>query len=97
MTDKWDKKPEPVESDLQSDIIDFAHVRGWFCQKVVFVGRRGCQDLVAIRSGRTIWIEVKKKDEELRRQQEFVAREMRGKGADVYSVDNIEDARRILR
>lgn len=86
-----------LESDLQSDIIDYAHVRGWFCQKVAFVGRRGCMDVLAIRHGRHVFIEVKKPGEEPTLQQSKVAREMRSAGADVYAVDSIEQARAILR
>ena len=85
------------EADLQSDILDFAHVRRWFAHKVEFKGRTGGMDLVCIRSGRTIWIEVKREGEEARLKQEKVAREMRANGAEVFLVDDIDDARRILK
>ena len=89
---------KPVkESDLQADIIEHAHIRGWFCQKVVFVGRRGCRDVVAIRGGRTVWIEVKRPGEVETKQQALVAREMKEKGAEVYAVDNLIDAKAILK
>lgn len=96
MTDLFYTKPVK-ESDLQSDIIEHAHIRGWFCQKVQFVGRRGCQDVVAIRGGRTVWIEVKRPGKEPTRQQALVAREMKEKGAEVYAVDNLIDAKVILK
>jgi hypothetical protein len=85
------------ESELQSDILDFAHIRRWFAQKIEFKGRTGGEDLVCIRDGRTIWIEVKREGEEARMKQEKVAREMRAHGAEVFLVDNMEDARRILK
>lgn len=93
----FDKKPEALESELQSDIIDFAHVRGWFCVKVVSPSRRGMMDLYALRKGRHVWIEVKRQGEEPRPQQAKVAREMRSQLAEVYAVDTIEQAREILR
>lgn len=96
MTDLFYVKPEK-ESDLQADIIEHAHIRGWFCQKVQFVGRRGCQDVVAIRGGRTVWIEVKRPGKEPTKQQALVAREMKEKGAEVYAVENLIDAKVILR
>ena len=96
MTDLFYTKPVK-ESDLQADIIEHAHIRGWFCQKVQFVGRRGCQDVVAIRGGRTVWIEVKRPGKEPTKQQALVAREMKEKGAEVYAVDNLIDAKVILR
>ena len=87
----------PLESDLQADIIDFAHVRGWFCEKVVSQSGRGIMDLYALRRGRHVWIEVKRKDEEPRPQQAKRAREMKAQGAEVYTVDSLDRAREILR
>jgi hypothetical protein len=54
-------------------------------------------DVVGVRKGRTVWVEVKRENEELRLKQEKVAREMRAKGAEVYMIDNMQDARRLLR
>jgi hypothetical protein len=85
------------ESDLQSEILEFARIRRWFAQKTEFKGRTGGMDIVCIRDGRTIWIEVKREGEEARLKQEKVAREMRAHGAEVFLVDNMEDARRILK
>ena len=85
------------EANLQAEVIELALTRGWFCQKVVFVGRRGCQDVVAIRRGRVVWIEVKREGEEPRKQQAKVARDMQKHGAEVFAVDKIEDARKILQ
>ncbi len=90
-------KPSELESELQSDIIEFAHVRGWFCQKNEFRGRTGGPDIVAIRRSRTVWIEVKRENEEARLKQEKVAREMRAHGAEVYVVDSMQQARAILK
>lgn len=85
------------ESNLQTEIIEHAHRRGWFAQKAVFDGRRGCPDVVAIRRSRTIWIEVKRGGEAPTLQQHMVAREMRENGAEVYAVDNLRDAIEILK
>ena len=86
-----------LEKDLESDITDFAEVRGWWSTKYVAPARRGVPDRIFIRRSRIVFIEVKKLDEEARLQQERVHREMRAHGAEVHVVDNIEDARRILR
>lgn len=90
-------KPEQLESELQSDIIDFAHIRGWFAVKIVSPSRRGMMDVYCLRKGRHVWIEVKRPGEEPRLQQEKVAREMRTQQAEVYAVDSMERAREILR
>ena len=86
-----------LEKDIESEIVDFAEVRGWWTTKYVSPARRGVPDRIFIRQGRTIFIEAKKLGEEARLQQERVHREMRAHGALVYVIDNIEDARRILR
>ncbi len=93
----FDKRPRLLESDVQSDIIDFARVRGWFCEKIESRSGRGIMDLVCIRHGRHVWIEVKRLGEEPRPQQEKRAREMRAHGAEVYAVDSLEQARAILK
>ena len=94
----FDRQPTQLESDLQSDIIDFAHVRGWFAVKIVSPSRRGIMDVYCLRNGRHVWIEVKRQGEALREQQAKVAREMKAHGAkDVYAVDSLEQARSILK
>lgn len=89
--------PNSLESNLQAQIIEHAHIRGWFCVKVISQSGRGMPDVVAVRAGRTVWIEVKREDEEARRQQQRRASEMRAHGAEVFEVDSLIDAREILR
>ncbi len=94
----FDRQPTQLESDLQSDIIDFAHVRGWFAVKIVSPSRRGIMDVYCLRNGRHVWIEVKVPGEEPTEQQAKVASEMKAHGAtDVYWVDSLEQARKILK
>ena len=96
MTD-WKKPDRKLESDLQSDILDFAQTRGWFAVKITSPSRRGMMDVYALRKGRHVWMEVKQEGEVPRPQQQFVAREMKAQGAEVYAVDSMERAREILR
>jgi hypothetical protein len=93
----FNRKPEDLESDLQSDIIDFAHIRGWFAVKIVSPSRRGMMDIYCLRRGRHVWMEVKRLGEEARPQQERVARDLRAQQAEVYVVDSLDRAREILR
>lgn len=93
----FDQKPRLLENDLQPDIIDFAHIRGWFCDKIESRSRRGIMDLLCIRRGRVIFIEVKRPGEEPTEQQARRAREMKAQGAEVFAVDSIEQARQILK
>lgn len=96
---RFDKPPSPrsLESDLQSDIIDFAHVRGWFCEKIESRSGRGIMDLYCLRRGRHVWIEVKRLGEVARPQQAKRARDMKAQGAEVYTVDSMDRAREVLK
>jgi hypothetical protein len=91
-------KPDPLESALQSDILDFAEARGWWAIKVVSPSMRGVMDLYALRRGRHIWIEAKRDenteptDQQLKRH-----REVRAQGGEVYVVGSMERAREILK
>jgi len=88
---------EQRESDIESDITDFAKVRGWWEAKFTSPGLRGVADRIFIRRGRHIFIEVKRPGEEPTAQQQKRAREMKSHGAEVYWVDSLEQARAILR
>ena len=91
-------KPEPLESALQSDILDFAEARGWWAIKVESRSRRGVMDLYALRRGRHIWIEVKRDEQtEPTEQQLKRHREVRAQGGEVYVVGSMEQARAILK
>jgi hypothetical protein len=97
MTD-FTKPTDPLEADLQSDIIDFGVIRGWFIIKVVSPSINGIPDIYGLRRGRHVWIEVKRgPDEEPTEQQKKRHREMKAQGAEVYVVGTLDDARRVLR
>lgn len=91
------EKPKPLESDLQSRIIEAAQLKRWFAVKVESPSRRGMMDVYAVKNGRHVWLEVKRLNEEGRRQQKKVAREMREHGAEVYEADTFEKAMTILK
>lgn len=85
------------ESEIESDICDFAKIRGWLEVKFVSPQLRGVMDRFFIRRGRVVFMEVKKPGEEPTMQQMHRIREFRAHGGEVHWVDNLEDARRILR
>jgi Holliday junction resolvase len=92
------EKPDPLESALQSDILDFAEIRGWWAIKVESRSKRGVMDLYALRRGRHVWIEVKRsEDTEATEQQQKRHREVKAQGGEVYVVGSMEQARRILQ
>lgn len=94
-------RKQPLESSLQSDVINLAHARGYFAEKIVWPGRNGCPDVYVARrySGPHpvhFLIECKQLDEEATEQQAFVHAELGRAGVHVYVVDCIEQAREIL-
>lgn len=88
---------EQLESEIESDITDFAEVRGWWQAKFTSPGLRGVADRIFIRRGRHVFIEIKRPGEEPTLQQQKRARDMRSAGAEVVWVDSLEKARAILR
>lgn len=92
------EKPDPLESALQADILDFAEIRGWWAIKVESRSKRGVPDVYALRRGRHVWIEVKRNEEtEPFEQQLKRHREIRAQGGEVYVVGSLDRAREILR
>lgn len=92
------EKPDPLESALQSDILDFAEIRGWWAIKVESRSKRGVMDLYALRRGRHVWMEVKRnEDTEPTEQQLKRHREVKAQGGEVYVVGSMDQARAILK
>lgn len=103
-------RKQPLESSLQADVINLAHARGYFAEKIVWPGRNGCPDVyVAARKMlRSIvdptptptrihfLIECKQQDEEATEQQAFVHAELIRAGVMVYVVDTLQQASFLL-
>lgn len=90
-------KKSELESGIESGIRDYALVRGWMALKFVSPGQTGVPDRLFIRRGRHVFMEVKKLDERPTEKQEAKHREMREHGAEVHWVDNLDDAKAILK
>lgn len=85
------------ESKVEADIRDYALRRGWFVAKFVSPGQTGVPDRLFIRRGRHVFIEIKRPGEKPTPKQLSKHEEMRGFGAEVYWVDNLEAAMEILK
>lgn len=86
-----------LESGIQSQARGYAILRGWWCIKVETPSMNGVPDFLYLRDGEYIWIEWKKPGGGLSAIQEKRIKEMRTYGAVVYVLDNIGDAKVILR
>lgn len=90
------RKPLPLETTIEEPAAAFGELRGWMQAKIVRLGKRAWPDRIFIRAGRIIFIEFKRPGEEPTVQQYKRHRDLKSHGAEVFWVDNLEDAKRIL-
>lgn len=88
---------KPRESKLEKDAWKYAESRGWYRIKIMRASRSGFPDHFFIRSGEIILIEFKRKGEDPSPLQDKEIKELRRQGARVEVVDNLRQARAILR
>lgn len=86
-----------TEKTLQASIVKLFAQHEILVLKFASPAHRGVPDLVCMANGVTVWIEVKHPGGtgRLSRLQEIMIENMRAKGALVYVVDSIEQAKRI--
>lgn len=92
----------PLEKDIQREIVKHLKDSGWEVMVIRerFAGRPsdpGIPDVVAIKSGRTMWLEVKRPNGIVRKTQVKRHKDMRSQGAEVYVVRSIEDVRAAIK
>lgn len=88
--------PPIRETEVEGPARDYAKSRGWYADKIMRTGRKGFPDHFFARKGRIILIEFKRPLEEPTIQQLKRHKELRAHGVEVFVVDNLDDARRIL-
>ncbi len=82
------------ETALKHAAVQYLRLQGWLTYPVVQQGIgavRGMPDRVAIKAGRTIWLEFKAPRGRVSPEQEERFAEMRAAGAEVYIVRALED------
>ena len=84
------------ETEVEGPARDYAKSRGWYADKIMRTGRKGFPDHFFARQGRIILIEFKRPLEEPSEQQFKRHKELRAHGVEVFVVDNLDEARRIL-
>lgn len=90
-------KRNALESGIEGAIREYGRRRGWMVLKFVCPGQTGVPDRLFIRDGVHVFIEVKKAGEAPTIKQLLKHEEMRAHRAVVHWVDNLEDAKRILK
>lgn len=79
-----------MEAELQSRLIKKAVASGWYCLKTIQCNKPGWPDLMLMRAGRVIFIEVKQKGLKLRPLQEYRKIEIERLGFKYYLVDELD-------
>lgn len=77
-----------LESKIQSQIVKALEDQGWTVIRPISLSKSGYPDLFCFRSGRTLFIEVKRPGQKLRKLQEFRKRELELQGFKVLVIDN---------
>ena len=80
-----------LESALQSKIIIWLEKNGWFVVKIIQCNKNGIPDLMALRNGTAIFIEVKALGKKARPLQEFRINQLTKQGFTAKVIDKIED------
>ena len=85
-----------LESKIQKKIINHLKKEGWFVTKLISTSTSGIPDLMAIKNGRTIFIEVKNEIGKLSKIQEYRIKEMQEHGAEVIVARSKEEIKTYL-
>lgn len=83
--------------NIEQPLFHFARSRGWLCEKVVSLSRKGWPDRFMVRKGRIVLCELKRPGEEPTEQQYKRHRELREQGVEVVWFDNLEAAKEFFQ
>jgi len=84
------------ESDIQREIKGTLETQGWLVEKIEMPARKGCSDLMCVKNGRVVLLEVKKAGQRPTRQQQIFRAEWCAHGGEAYWADSVEHALRHL-
>ena len=86
------------ESAVERELVRRVEALGGICDKIEFVGKRGCFDrIVVLPRGKIILVELKRpKGGVVSPHQEFIHRQYRALGAHVVVVKNVDDVDALL-
>ena len=80
-----------LESEIQRKIIKKLTDQGWYVVKIIQTNKNGFPDLMCLKSGRTIFIEVKRPEGKPRPLQVYRMKEIMGYGFECYVMSSIHD------
>lgn len=87
----------PVESQIQSAVIEFARRNGWLVRRLQYTGRVGAPDIIAFRAGEVRLVEFKRPGGKLSPGQVAEHKLLAQHGIHVPVIDDLEDGYAIFR
>lgn len=87
----------PVESQIQSAVIEFARKNGWLVRRLQYTGRVGAPDIIAFRAGITRLVEFKRPGGKLSPGQHAEHKLLAQHGIAVPVIDCLEDGYALFR
>lgn len=85
-----------TEAQLQGKMIKCAESAGYYVIKLMHTNKNGIPDLMLIKKGRALFIEVKREGQKARPLQEFRIKELHSYGCRAYCFDSLEEMEAIL-
>lgn len=86
----WHVKPDPLEESVVVDCVDYAILRGWFCERIRETRRRGFPDHFFLRNGVVILVEFKRPKRDAESHQNLRHKQIREHGGTVLVIDSLE-------
>lgn len=86
-----------LESEIEGPAKQYAKARGWFTCKLMKCDINAMPDDLFIRNGQVIFIEFKRPGEDATEQQKKRHKQIRKHGIPVHVVDDLDQAKAILR
>ena len=89
-----------TEKQIQTDIQEYLRYSGWFCFKIHQQGKfcyRGITDLIAIKDGLTIYVEVKAEKAKLAADQMKFMDDVKDHGGVHIVARSIDDVRNVIK
>lgn len=79
------------EADIQSSIIKHLTKGGWLCVKLIQTNLNGICDLMCLRDGKTIFIEVKQPGKKPTELQQYRIEQLHKKGFEAICATSLQD------
>lgn len=77
-----------TESQIQSNIIERLRRQGWWVTKIIQTSTNGIPDVMAIRGGRVVFIEVKRPGQKPTPLQVYRQKQLQEQGVEVYTTSD---------